>query len=94
MRVTSRLSGMASRASRSATACSNEPHAWGGHAEYKVISEKRMVATIPPAISYESGGEYRGAHYALTYVRALRVGRGRCSCTARPARLARLRRSC
>jgi hypothetical protein len=26
---------------------------WGGHAEHKVISENRMVATIPPTITYE-----------------------------------------
>ena len=50
---------------------------WGGHAEYKVISEKRMVATIPPAISYEEAAvSTEGAHYALTFVRALRMREG------------------
>jgi NADPH:quinone reductase-like Zn-dependent oxidoreductase len=49
----------------------------GGHAEYKVISEVRMVATIPPAITYEQAAvSTEGAHYALTYVRALRTGKG------------------
>lgn len=50
---------------------------WGGHAQHKVISENRMVATIPPAITYEQAAvSTEGAHYALTYVRALRAGRG------------------
>jgi NADPH:quinone reductase-like Zn-dependent oxidoreductase len=50
---------------------------WGGHAEYKAVSEERMVATIPPAITYEQAAvSTEGAHYALTYVRALQVGTG------------------
>jgi NADPH:quinone reductase-like Zn-dependent oxidoreductase len=50
---------------------------WGGHAEYKVISENRMLATIPPAITYEQAAvSTEGAHYALTYVRALHAGKG------------------
>lgn len=50
---------------------------WGGHAEYKVIPENRMIATIPPAISYEQAAvSTEGAHYALAYVRALRAGTG------------------
>jgi NADPH:quinone reductase-like Zn-dependent oxidoreductase len=54
-----------------------DDHGWGGHAEYKVISERRMVATIPPGIGYEQAAvSTEGAHYALTYVRALRVGGG------------------
>jgi NADPH:quinone reductase-like Zn-dependent oxidoreductase len=50
---------------------------WGGHAEHKTISERRMVATIPDGVSYEHAAVgTEGAHYALTYVRALRVGNG------------------
>jgi NADPH:quinone reductase-like Zn-dependent oxidoreductase len=50
---------------------------WGGHAEYKTVSERGMVTTIPEELSYEQAAiSTEGAHYALTYVRALRVGRG------------------
>ncbi len=48
---------------------------WGGHAQYKVISESRMIATIPPAITYEQAAvSTEGAHYA--HVRALQAGKG------------------
>ncbi len=50
---------------------------WGGHAEYKAVSESRMIATIPPGLDYEQAAvSTEGAHYALTYVRALHVGPG------------------
>jgi NADPH:quinone reductase-like Zn-dependent oxidoreductase len=50
---------------------------WGGHAELKTVSERRMVATIPEGLSYEQAAvATEGAHYALGYVRALRVGEG------------------
>ncbi len=54
-----------------------DDHGWGGHAEYKVISENRMIAAIPAAITYEQAAvSTEGAHYALTYVRSLQAGEG------------------
>jgi NADPH:quinone reductase-like Zn-dependent oxidoreductase len=50
---------------------------WGGHAQYKTMSQERMVTTIPAGLSYEqAAASTEGAHYALRYVRALRVGDG------------------
>jgi NADPH:quinone reductase-like Zn-dependent oxidoreductase len=50
---------------------------WGGHAQYKTVSERRMVTTIPAGLSYEHAAvSTEGAHYALRHVRALRVGDG------------------
>jgi NADPH:quinone reductase-like Zn-dependent oxidoreductase len=50
---------------------------WGGHAEYKTVSARRMVAAIPEGLGYEQAAvSTEGAHYALTYVRALGVGDG------------------
>lgn len=50
---------------------------WGGHAEYKLISANRMIATIPAGLTYEqAAASTEGAHYALTNVRALAVGEG------------------
>jgi NADPH:quinone reductase-like Zn-dependent oxidoreductase len=50
---------------------------WGGHAEYKRVAQDRMVTTIPEGLGYEQAAvSTEGAHYALRYVRALRVGAG------------------
>jgi NADPH:quinone reductase-like Zn-dependent oxidoreductase len=50
---------------------------WGGHAEHKVVGTGRMVATIPPGLSYEqAAASTEGAHYALTYVRAIQAAPG------------------
>ena len=50
---------------------------WGGHAEYKTVSARRMVATIPEGLGYEQAAvSTEGAHYALRYVRLLGVGDG------------------
>lgn len=50
---------------------------WGGHAEYKVIREDRAVVTIPPGITVEqAAAATEGAHYALVYVRAAKIGAG------------------
>jgi NADPH:quinone reductase-like Zn-dependent oxidoreductase len=49
----------------------------GGHAGYKAVSARRMVATIPEGLGYEQAAvSTEGAHYALRYVRALGVGDG------------------
>jgi Zinc-binding dehydrogenase len=49
----------------------------GGHAQYKTVSRDRMVTMIPAGLSYEqAAASTEGAHYALRYVRALRVGDG------------------
>ena len=50
---------------------------WGGHAEYKTVSERRMVTTIPAGLTYEQAAvSTEGSHYALSYLRALRVRAG------------------
>ena len=50
---------------------------WGGHAEYKVIAERKAVAAIPDGVSVEqAAAATEGAHYALVDLRAARVGRG------------------
>jgi NADPH:quinone reductase-like Zn-dependent oxidoreductase len=50
---------------------------WGGHAEYKAAAANRMVATMPAGLTYEQAAvSTEGAHYALTYVRALAAGEG------------------
>ena len=50
---------------------------WGGHADYKAVSARQMVATIPEGLGYEQAAvSTEGAHYALRYVRALGVGDG------------------
>lgn len=51
--------------------------AWGGHAEHKVVSQTRMVDTIPDGVSFEQAAvATEGAHYALGYVRSLGMGDG------------------
>jgi NADPH:quinone reductase-like Zn-dependent oxidoreductase len=50
---------------------------WGGHAEYKVIAETGAVAAIPETTTYEqAAASTEGAHYALVYIRATKIGRG------------------
>lgn len=50
---------------------------WGGHAEYKVIREDKPVVKIPAGISDEqAAAATEGAHYALAYLRATKVGAG------------------
>lgn len=42
---------------------------WGGHGEYKVISESKSVTKIPESITYKQAGvSGEGSHYALSYV--------------------------
>ncbi|MDX2086262.1 MAG: NAD(P)-dependent alcohol dehydrogenase [Kofleriaceae bacterium] len=50
---------------------------WGGHAEYKVIREDKAVTRTPDGISSEAAAvATEGAHYALVYMRATKVGPG------------------
>lgn len=45
---------------------------WGGHAEFKVIGEDRMVTTIPEGATFEqAAASTEGGHYALNYVRVI-----------------------
>lgn len=51
--------------------------AFGGHAEYKRIAESAAVAKVPSGITFEqAAASAEGAHYALIYVRASKVGPG------------------
>jgi NADPH:quinone reductase-like Zn-dependent oxidoreductase len=48
---------------------------WGGHAEYKVIREDKAVVKTPAGITDEqAAAATEGAHYALVYVRATKIG--------------------
>ncbi|MBE7447991.1 MAG: NAD(P)-dependent alcohol dehydrogenase [Kofleriaceae bacterium] len=50
---------------------------WGGHAQYKVIAEDRAVVKTPDGITDEQAAvSSEGAHYALVWVRALKVRPG------------------
>ncbi len=50
---------------------------FGGHAEYMVIAETASVATVPAGMSYEQiAPSTEGAHYALSAIRAAKVGAG------------------
>lgn len=50
---------------------------FGGHAEYKTISQSAAVAIIPENISFEQAAALtEGAHYALCDIRAAQVQKG------------------
>lgn len=50
---------------------------FGGHAEHLVASEQSSIARIPEGVSFEqAAAATEGAHYALAYLRAGRVGPG------------------
>jgi NADPH:quinone reductase-like Zn-dependent oxidoreductase len=47
---------------------------FGGHAEYKTISESAAIATIPDKLTFEEAAPIiEGAHYALCDIRAAKV---------------------
>jgi NADPH:quinone reductase-like Zn-dependent oxidoreductase len=50
---------------------------FGGHAEYKSISENGALAIIPSNLSYEQAAPgTEGSHYALGFIRKARIGSG------------------
>ncbi|MGH2678235.1 MAG: NAD(P)-dependent alcohol dehydrogenase [Actinomycetota bacterium] len=50
---------------------------FGGHAEYVAIPEDGMVATMPTNVTFEEAApSTEGSHYALTFIRAAKVGSG------------------
>ncbi len=50
---------------------------FGGHAEYKVISEEGAMAIIPEGMDYRHAAALtEGSHYALGNIRAAKVGAG------------------
>lgn len=51
--------------------------AFGGHAEYKVISEKSAMAPIPQGIDYKQAAALtEGSHYAFGIIKAAKVKAG------------------
>ena len=49
----------------------------GGHGEYLVIPEDKMVAVIPDSVNYEQAtASVEGAHYALNYIQAAKIRAG------------------
>jgi NADPH:quinone reductase-like Zn-dependent oxidoreductase len=58
-------------------ACPPQPASSNRRRGRKTVSRDRMVTTIPAGLSYEqAAASTEVAHYALRYVRALRVGDG------------------
>jgi NADPH:quinone reductase-like Zn-dependent oxidoreductase len=51
---------------------------FGAHAEYKSISQNGALGIIPSDLSYEEAAPgTEGSHYALTFIRKAKLGRGR-----------------
>lgn len=51
---------------------------FGGHAEYLTINENGAVTTIPGNLPYEEAAPLtEGSHYALNYLRAAKIGKGK-----------------
>ncbi len=52
----------------------DDDHDFGGHAEYTLMPENAMIATIPEEVSYsKAASALEGAHYALHYIRPAKI---------------------